>query len=116
MDLLRTLTNQEFAGAADQLANRLKSPPAGRLPERGEVHQERARHGSVARAVRDAVCLMRGSWTLSELQAEIELELAAPVSYGSIKAAVAKLAAGSTPEVQRLERGRYLQFDADRDR
>lgn len=45
---------------------------------------------------------------------EIERQLGETISYGSVKATLAKVAGGAHPLLERIERGRYVRVDGER--
>lgn len=105
MDLLRTLTNPAFHVLASSLAQRLRSLPSGRPSLRPGIVERRARHGSIERAVLQALVLADGPLLVRQVEVAVERQLDGAVSHPSVKAALSKLTADGL--LFRRRRGLY---------
>jgi hypothetical protein len=110
MDLLGTYSNQDLQGSLGRLAKKLAAVRASGEPRRRPVtrRQRPRRPGWVLKAVVQVLADRGEPMRAKDIHAAVEASVGGPVSWSSIKGALADHASGSSRRFVRIARGRYV--------
>lgn len=110
MDLIGVLSNHELQGSLARLAKKLAVLRASDKPRRQRMacRQRPRRPGWVLKAIVHVLADREEPMRARDIHAAVEASVGEPVSWSSIKGALADHASGSSRRFVRIARGRYV--------
>lgn len=105
VDLLQALSNPETVAFGERLTSLSKQARSAPV-RRTKVHAKQARHGLIERAVVHVLHVAEGALDVRAIHAAVEREIGETVSYGTVKAGLARMAKNRR-SVVRVGFGRY---------
>jgi len=109
MDLIGVLSNHDLQGSLGRLAEKLAAVRASSELRRQAVacRQRPRRPGWVLKAIVQVLADQEEPMRAKDIHAAVEASVGEPVSWSSIKGALADHASGSSRRFVRIARGRY---------
>jgi hypothetical protein len=110
MDLLGHYSNHDLQGSLGRLVKKLTAVRADGGPRRTPVtrRQRPRRPGWVLKAIVQVLSDRGEPMRAKDIHAAVAALVGEPVSWGSVKSALAANVSGSSPRLVRVARGRYV--------